>query len=173
MSKHYDVIVIGAGPAGYIAAIRCAQLGMDVACVEEWINKQDKPALGGTCLNVGCIPSKALLETTELLDEARNGFADLGIVCDNVDVDVPKMIARKDKIVQELTGGIAQLFKANKITWLQGTGRLLADKKVEVRSRNNELETHSADHVIIATGSVPIELGATPLHTEWAVRWLF
>ena len=122
MAEQYDVIVIGAGPAGYVAAIRCAQLGLKTACAEQWINKSGKPALGGTCLNVGCIPSKALLECTELYDQACNKFDDLGINIKGVDMDVPKMIARKDKIVTELTGGIAQLFKANGIDWLQGTG---------------------------------------------------
>lgn len=169
MSDHYDVIVIGAGPAGYVAAIRCSQLGLNVACVEEWINKQDNPALGGTCLNVGCIPSKALLEATELFEEANSGFADLGIICSDVKIDVPKLIARKDKIVRELTGGIEQLFKANKITWLPGTGRLFADKKVEVSSREGNTAMYSADHVIIATGSVPIELSAAKMHGDIVV----
>lgn len=169
MVEKYDVIVIGAGPAGYVAAIRCAQLGLKTACVEEWINKQDKPALGGTCLNVGCIPSKALLEATEKLEEARTGFEELGIVCGDVSVDVPKMIARKDKIVKDLTGGIEQLFKANKITWLQGQGKVMAEKKVQVTSREGEVSHHDTDNIIIATGSVPIELGATPLEGDAVV----
>ena len=163
MADKYDVIVIGSGPAGYVAAIRAAQLGMKVACVEKWINKQNKPALGGTCLNVGCIPSKALLESTELYHEAKHNFADLGINTGEVSVDVPKMIARKDKIVSELTGGIEMLFKANKIDWLIGTGKLLADKNVEVTSHDGDKKTYAAENVILASGSVPIELSATPL----------
>ncbi len=169
MADKYDVIVIGSGPAGYVAAIRAAQLGMNVACVEKWINKQNKPALGGTCLNVGCIPSKALLESTELYHEAKHNFADLGINTGEVSVDVPKMIARKDKIVSELTGGIEMLFKTNKIDWLVGTGKLLADKHVEVTDHDGVAKTYSADNVILASGSVPIQLGATPLEGDIVV----
>jgi len=167
MPDSYDVIVIGGGPAGYVAAIRAAQLGLSTACVEQWINKQEKPALGGTCLNVGCIPSKALLESTELYDEAKNNFADLGINTGEVTLDVPKMIGRKDKIVQELTGGIEMLFKQNGIDWLQGTGQLLGDKKVKVTSQDNKSTEYQAGNVIIATVSVPIALSATPLEGNW------
>lgn len=163
MADKYDVIVIGSGPAGYVAAIRAAQLGMKVACVEKWINKQNKPALGGTCLNVGCIPSKALLESTELYHEAKHNFDDLGINTGEVTVDVPKMIARKDKIVSELTGGIEMLFKANKIDWLIGTGKLLEAKQVQVTDHDGGVKKYDADNVILASGSVPIELGITPL----------
>ncbi len=169
MSSNYDVIVIGAGPAGYVAAIRAAQLGLKTACVEKWINKQGKPALGGTCLNVGCIPSKALLESTELYDQARHKFADIGIQTGALSMDVPTMIARKDKIVQELTGGIQQLFKANGIDWLQGSGKLMADKRVQVTASDSSAQEYTAGNVIIATGSVPIELDATPLHTDIVV----
>ncbi len=169
MADKYDVIVIGSGPAGYVAAIRAAQLGKSVACVEKWINKQNKPALGGTCLNVGCIPSKALLESTELYHEAKHNFADLGINTGEVSVDVPKMIARKDKIVSELTGGIEMLFKANKIDWLVGTGKLLAEKNVEVTDHDGGKKTYTAGNVILASGSVPIELGATPLEGDIVV----
>ena len=163
MPDTYDVIVIGGGPAGYVAAIRAAQLGLSTACVEQWINKQEKPALGGTCLNVGCIPSKALLESTELFDVARNNFDDLGINVGEVTLDVPKMIGRKDKVVQELTGGIEMLFKQNGIDWLQGRGQLLGDKIVKVTSHDGKDKDYQAGNVIIATGSVPIELAATPL----------
>lgn len=169
MAEQYDVIVIGAGPAGYVAAIRCAQLGLKTACVEKWINKTGKPALGGTCLNVGCIPSKALLEVTEFYDQANNKFDDFGINVTGVAMDVPKMIARKDKIVAELTGGIQQLFKANGIEWLQGAGKLLADKQVEVSGEDGSITNYSAGNIIIATGSVPIEIGATPLHSDIVV----
>jgi dihydrolipoamide dehydrogenase len=163
MADVYDVIVIGGGPAGYVAAIRAAQLGLKTACVEKWINKQEKPALGGTCLNVGCIPSKALLESTELYETAKHNFADLGINVGEVSVDVPKMIGRKDKIVQELTGGIEMLFKQNGIDWLQGSGQLLADKNVKVTGHDDKETVYGSENVIIATGSVPINLSATPL----------
>jgi len=169
MSDNYDVIVIGGGPAGYVAAIRAAQLGMKTACVEKWINKQDDPALGGTCLNVGCIPSKALLEATELYSVASHDFADMGIGVGNLTLDVPKMIARKDKIVRELTGGIASLFKSNKIDWLQGNGQLLADRQVKVTDHDGNEKSYAAENVIIATGSVPIELKATPLTDDIVV----
>ena len=169
MADVYDVVVIGGGPAGYVAAIRAAQLGLKTACVEKWINKQDKPALGGTCLNVGCIPSKALLESTELYENARHNFKDLGINVGKVSVDVPVMISRKDKIVQELTGGIAMLFKQNGIDWLQGQGQLLADSKVKVTASDGSESVVSAGNVIIATGSVPIELSATPLEGDIVV----
>jgi len=169
MTDQYDVIVLGAGPAGYVAAIRCAQLGMKTACVEKWLNKHDKPALGGTCLNVGCIPSKALLEATELYHEALHGFDDLGITCSDIKLDVPKMISRKDKIVSELTGGIEGLFKANGIDWLVGTGTVHADKKVTVTGHDGSSNNYSAKNIIVATGSVPIELPITPLHGDAVV----
>ena len=165
----YDVIVIGGGPAGYVAAIRAAQLGMRTACVEQWINKQGEPALGGTCLNVGCIPSKALLEATELYDIANHQLADMGINVGDLSLDVPKMIARKDRIVGELTGGIASLFKSNKIDWLQGKGTLLANKRVMVTARDGTESTHEAANVILASGSVPIALSATPLEGDIVV----
>ncbi|CAA6811539.1 MAG: Dihydrolipoamide dehydrogenase of 2-oxoglutarate dehydrogenase (EC [uncultured Thiotrichaceae bacterium] len=178
MSDKYDVIVIGGGPAGYVAAIRAAQLGMKVACVERWINKEGKPALGGTCLNVGCIPSKALLESSEQYEEIAHHAGDHGISVDGVQMDTSAMVARKDKIVSELTGGIAALFKANKIDWLQGTGTLLADKQVSVTPlEEGDATVYQADNVILATGSVPFELPSAPLtddrivDNEGALNW--
>ncbi|MCB1753950.1 MAG: dihydrolipoyl dehydrogenase [Gammaproteobacteria bacterium] len=170
MADSFDVIVIGAGPAGYVAAIRCAQLGLKTACVEKWIDKDNKPALGGTCLNVGCIPSKALLETSEKYDESLHHMGVHGISVSGVKIDVTAMIARKDKIVRELTSGIAQLFKANDIEWLQGTGKILPEKQVEVSGIDGKtVKTYSAENIIIATGSVPFELSATPLHEDIVV----
>ncbi len=166
MSEKFDVIVIGGGPAGYVAAIRCAQLGLNTACIENWINKQGKPALGGTCLNVGCIPSKALLESSQRFYDAKHHYADHGIVMQDVSADVPKMIEVKDKIVQELTGGIEGLFRANKVTWIKGTGALLPDKHVEVTDQSDNKTTYSADNVVLATGSNSIEIGATPLQGD-------
>jgi len=166
MSDKFDVIVIGAGPAGYVAAIRCAQLGLNTACVEGWINKQGKPALGGTCLNVGCIPSKALLEASQRYYDAVHHFDHFGITATSVSADVPNMISRKDKIVQELTGGIEGLFKANKVTWIQGTGSLLPEKQVEVSELNGGKSTYSAENIILATGSKSIEIPSAPLQGD-------
>lgn len=163
MSDKFDVVVIGAGPGGYVAAIRAAQLGLKTACVEKWLNKDGKPVFGGTCLNVGCIPSKALLEASHKYIEAKEEFADLGIQADNVSMDVKKMIARKDKIVGNLTMGIAALFKANGVTAFEGTGKLLAGKKVEVTDHKGEVQQIEAENVIIASGSVPVNIPPAPL----------
>ena len=157
MSEKFDVIVIGAGPAGYVAAIRCAQLGFKTACVDKWTNSEGKPSLGGTCLNVGCIPSKALLDSSEKVEQASHEFEDHGISVGKVSVDVKQMIARKDNIVKNLTMGIAGLFKANKITHLHGHGKLLADKKVEVSAGKGKT-VYQADNVILAVGSLPVSI---------------
>ncbi len=156
--KEFDVIVIGGGPAGYVSAIRAAQLGLKTACVEKWIGKEGKPTLGGTCLNVGCIPSKALLESSALYEEAKDHAADHGITVKGVTMDPKAMIARKDKIVTELTSGIAMLFQANKVEWLQGTGKLLKDNVVEVTGHDGKAETYKAKDVVLATGSVPVDI---------------
>jgi dihydrolipoamide dehydrogenase len=169
MSNKFDVIVIGAGPAGYVAAIRCAQLGMNTACVEMWVDKQGKPALGGTCLNVGCIPSKALLESSHYYEMSQHELAEHGVQPGNVKLDLKKMLQRKDKVVQDLTGGIQQLFKANKISWLQGRGKIRAGKQVEVKAQNGKSELYETDNIIIATGSVPIEISATPYSDDLIV----
>ena len=108
MSKLFDVVVIGAGPGGYVAAIRCAQLGLNTACIDDWKGAQGKPSLGGTCLNVGCIPSKALLESSENFERLTHDFAAHGICAENASVDVLKMVARKNKIVSDFTRGISQ-----------------------------------------------------------------
>ena len=156
MSK-FDVVVIGAGPAGYVAAIRCAQLGLNTAVVDRTIGKDGKPSLGGTCLNVGCIPSKALLESSEHFHKIKHGYDTHGITVSGLTLDVPAMIARKDRIVSTLTGGIQFLFKKNKITRLNGSGRLLPGKKVEVvpADKKEASTIVEADHIIIATGSEP------------------
>ena len=160
--KHYDVIVIGAGPAGYVAAIRAAQLGLKTACVEKYIHR-DKPSLGGTCLNVGCIPSKALLESSHLYSMAKtNELAEHGISQKSLSLDLDKMHARKNKVVNDLTSGIEQLFKANKIDWLKGTARIHKDKKLTVSDFDGKDHQYAADNIIIATGSAPIEIPAAP-----------
>src|SRR5690554_5487294 len=167
--KKYDVIVIGAGPAGYVAAIRSAQLGMKTACIESYRNKHGEPALGGTCLNVGCIPSKALLDSSDQYYRLLNTFPEHGIKAEKVTLDVEAMIARKDQIVRDMTGGIRQLFAANKVEWLQGHGKLLDGKVVEFTPHEGEPERLQAENVILATGSTPIELSAVPLDGERVV----
>jgi len=158
MSKSYDVVVIGAGPAGYVAAIRAAQHGLKVACIDEWKNKDGKNAFGGTCLNAGCIPSKAMLESSELFHRAKHEFKKHGIVIGGVEVDMAAMQKRRAGIVRQLTNGIAGLFKANNVDGLVGHGKLLAGKKVEFTPVNGKPEMIDASNVIIATGSEPIEL---------------
>lgn len=164
----FDVIVIGGGPGGYAAAIRCAQLGLKTACIEERLNKQGKPALGGTCLNVGCIPSKALLDSSWKFHEANTALADHGIGVGKVSIDVEQMIARKDDIVAKLTGGIAALFQANKVTWLQGKGYLKASKQVEFTPLDGKEKPQvlSADNIILAAGSVPIDIPVAPVDNK-------
>ncbi|MDX1519792.1 MAG: dihydrolipoyl dehydrogenase [Gammaproteobacteria bacterium] len=162
----YDVVVIGAGPGGYVAALRCAQLGLKTACVEGWINKQGKPALGGTCLNVGCIPSKALLDSSHHFYHIKHEASDHGINAAGVTIDVNKMVQRKDKIVQMLTQGISGLFRKNEVTWIQGHGRLGPDRQVEVTlttDAGTEKTQVQADSIIIATGSVPAAIPPAPI----------
>lgn len=162
MTDKYDVVVMGAGPAGYVAAIRCAQLGLTVACVDNWVNPEGKNVLGGTCLNVGCIPSKALLESSELYSVAQHDFAKHGIKLSGVKLDLDTMMARKNQIVSELTQGIDGLFKANKVTSITGHGRMLTDKRVEV-TQGKKVQVISGDNIIIATGSSPMEIPSAPL----------
>lgn len=147
MSESYDLIVIGAGPGGYVAAIRAAQLGMKTALIER------EPRLGGTCLRVGCIPSKALLESTELLEQSRHEFESRGLMIGGVDVDLPRMMAHKDGVISQLDGGIQGLLKKNKVDRLVGHGSLLGNGLVEVRGETETTE-YSAKNILIATGSV-------------------
>ncbi len=163
MSGKFDVIVIGSGPAGYVAAIRAAQLGLKTACVEKWKSKEGKGVNGGTCLNVGCIPSKALLDSSHKFHEAKEDFAVHGISTGKVEVDVPSMIQRKESIVKQLTGGIAGLFQANKVTPLYGSGKLLAGKKVQVIDNDGKETVYEAENVILASGSIPVNIPVAPL----------
>jgi dihydrolipoamide dehydrogenase len=165
MSK-FDVVVIGSGPAGYVAAIRAAQLGLNVACLEKGTNKMGKTSFGGTCLNVGCIPSKALLDSTLKYAEAKDDFDVHGISLKNLSMDIPQMIARKDQIVGQLTGGIGQLFKANGVTAILGAGKVLAGKQVEVTKADGSVDIIDTDNIIIAAGSVPIEIPPTPIDQD-------
>jgi len=158
MSQKFDVVVIGAGPGGYVAAIKAAQMGFKTACIEKYIGKEGKVALGGTCLNVGCIPSKALLDSSYKYHEAHESFNLHGISAENIAMDVPVMIARKDSIVKNLTGGIGVLFKANGVTLFEGHGKILANKQVEVTGLDNSVQMLDATNIIIASGSAPIEI---------------
>jgi dihydrolipoamide dehydrogenase len=155
--KHYDVAVIGGGPAGYPAAIRAAQLGLSAVCIDDWKNEQGVRLFGGTCLNVGCIPSKALLESSELFHRAETEFSVHGIKVGGLGLDVAAMQSRKAGIVQQLTTGIEALFKAAGVVGIKGRGKLLGGNRVEVKTEAG-VETLSATHVVLATGSVPVEL---------------
>ncbi|MBN8426059.1 MAG: dihydrolipoyl dehydrogenase [Xanthomonadales bacterium] len=157
--QQFDVVVIGGGPGGYVAAIRAAQLGMSVACVDATKGKADgKLALGGTCLNVGCIPSKALLDSSRQFHNLTHMFADHGISADNAKIDVKAMVGRKDKIVKQFNGGVSALFKANKVTAFHGFGTLHANKRVSVKAHDGKDVELQAKHVILASGSSSIEL---------------
>jgi len=160
MAKNFDVAVIGAGPGGYIAAIRAAQLGLNTVCIDEFESVDGRPSLGGTCLNVGCIPSKALLESSENYERALHKFGEHGINIKDVSLDVATMLARKDKIVQQFTSGIGLLFKKNKVSSMHGHGRLTGGGEafqIEVKGKDGS-ETINAKNVVIATGSVPRQI---------------
>ncbi len=179
MKLEYDVIIIGAGPGGYVAAIRCAQLGMSVACVDKWLDQNNKPRLGGTCLNVGCIPSKALLESSEIYCQSASSLGQHGVDIKDVSLNLQQMMDRKNNVVNTLTFGIESLFKANKIDWIQGKATIannvdLPDtkpkvKKVNVELHNNEVISLKAPNIIIATGSSPIDLPIAPIDNQCIV----
>jgi len=162
MSDSYDVIVIGGGPAGYPAAIRAGQNGLTVACIDEWRNRDGSYAFGGTCLNAGCIPSKALLESSELLHRAREEFATHGIRIGSAEMDVAQMQKRKAGIVKASTQGILALFKAAKVTGLSGHGRLLPGRKVEYTAADGTVTVLTAKAVVLASGSTPMPLKSVP-----------
>jgi dihydrolipoamide dehydrogenase len=167
--NNYDVIIIGAGPAGYVAAIRCAQLGMTVACVDAWLDREGKPALGGTCLNAGCIPSKALLESSAVYQQLKQDMNGHGITVSNVELDVAAMINSKEQTVHDLTRGIAGLFESNGIEWLPGRGQLLPERHVLVTAHDGAWQTIAAAHVILAPGSTPVQLAVAPLQNDTVV----
>jgi dihydrolipoamide dehydrogenase len=156
MPERFDLVIIGAGPGGYVAAIRAAQLGMQVACVEK------RGTLGGTCLNVGCIPSKALLDSSEWYAQAHAKFARHGIQVGDLRLDLKAMLARKDSVVKGLTDGVAFLFKKNKITWVQGAGRLAGSGKVVVKGTGGETRMLECKAVLLATGSEAVSLPSLP-----------
>ena len=163
----YDLVVLGAGPAGYVAAIRAAQLGLSVACVEEWLTPQSKPALGGTCLNVGCIPSKALLQSTEFYAQTQHEWASHGIRVKGVELDLARMLQRKSDIVSKMTQGIEFLFRKNKITWQQGHATLngvAGDKQFKVTVKSVAKSAKGESPVELTAGSVIIATGSKPRH---------
>ncbi|MGC8521439.1 MAG: dihydrolipoyl dehydrogenase [Steroidobacteraceae bacterium] len=162
MADSFDVIVIGGGPAGYPAAIRAGQNKLSVACIDEWRNHDGSYAFGGTCLNAGCIPSKALLESSELYHRAREEFAVHGIKVGEVGLDVAQMQKRKEGIVKVSTQGITALFKASGVTALQGHGKLLPGRRVQFTAADGSKRELTAKHVILASGSVPVELKVAP-----------
>jgi dihydrolipoamide dehydrogenase len=166
MSDQFDVIVIGGGPAGYPAAIRAGQNGLKVACIDAWKNYDGSATFGGTCLNAGCIPSKALLESSELLHRAQSEFAAHGIRTGGIEFDLAAMQKRKAGIVKGMTGGIVQLLKAAGVTALQGRGRLLPGRKVEYTAHDGAKRTLSAKHVVLASGSTPTPLRTAPFDGE-------
>jgi dihydrolipoamide dehydrogenase len=157
MSKAFDVVVIGGGPGGYIAAIRAAQLGFNTACIDEWKNDKGGPAPGGTCTNVGCIPSKALLQSSEHFEHAGHSFADHGIGLSNLSIDIGKMLGRKDTVVKQNNDGILFLFKKNKVSFFHGRGSFVkaADGGYEIAVAGDKPDTLTARNVIVATGSNP------------------
>ena len=170
MTEKFDVIVIGAGPGGYVAAIRAAQLGLKTACIDMFTSKDGKPAPGGTCLNVGCIPSKALLDSSKYFYQLQHDYSAHGISVKDASMDVPLMIARKDDIVKKLTGGVGQLFKGNKITYYQGKGKLKAGRQVEVTPVDgSEPLALDADNIILASGSIPIQIPNVEFDGEYIV----
>jgi len=170
MTEKFDVIVIGGGPGGYVAAIRCAQLGLKTACIDSTTGKDGKASPGGTCLNIGCIPSKALLDSSKHFHHLQHDYESHGIHVKAATIDVPTMIARKDAVVKKLTGGVSQLLKANKVTFYHGTGTLGTDRRVAVTmtdgGENLQLE---AGNVILASGSVPIEIPNVAFDGEYIV----
>jgi dihydrolipoamide dehydrogenase len=170
MADTFDVIVIGGGPGGYVAAIRAAQLGLKTACIDSYTGKDGKASPGGTCLNVGCIPSKALLDSSKIYHHLQHDYEAHGIRCEKPSIDVQAMLARKDGVVKKLTGGVTQLLKGNKVAFYHGKGRLGAERRVEVTLADSDdtVELQAAN-VILASGSVPIEIPNVTFDGEYIV----
>jgi len=167
--KEFDLIVIGGGPGGYVAAIRAAQLDLKVLLVDDRQNDDGKPAPGGTCLNIGCIPSKALLDSSKHFAHVRDDYAEHGIQVEKVSIDVEKMLERKDAVVKQLTGGVTQLLKANKVEFVNGRGKLLADREVELSPHEGDTWTAKGKHVLLAAGSVSFSIPNVEIDNETIV----
>ena len=163
MDNNFDVIVIGSGPGGYVCAIRCAQLGLKTACVEY------RETLGGTCLNVGCIPSKSLLNSSEMFHKSQKEFDKLGIEISNIKLNLPKMMANKNKSVLTLTKGIEFLFKKNKVSHLKGKGSILSNNTVLVKDNSGKEKKYNAKNIVIGTGSIPSSLPDLKIDEETIV----
>jgi dihydrolipoamide dehydrogenase len=170
-AEKWDVVVIGAGPGGYVAAIRCAQLGLKTLCIDEWIDHKGQSTLGGTCLNVGCIPSKALLESSHLYQQAKAGFDQHGISFPSLDIDIKTMLARKDQVVQDLTQGIRTLFKANNVEEIHGRAKITALDTIVITDRKTrkKIKKVKAKNIIIATGSSPIRLQQAMIEDDYII----
>jgi dihydrolipoamide dehydrogenase len=166
--SNFDVVVVGAGPAGYVCAIRCAQLGLNVACVDAWSDKNNKPSPGGTCLNVGCIPSKALLDSSHHYSFLANHAADHGINIERCEIDVAKMLQRKNKVVKTLATGVKGLLKKNKVTFVHGNAAIKESKEVHVVTNGGD-QILVAESIVIATGSKPFELDFLPIDQKQIV----
>ena len=167
--KEFDLIVIGGGPGGYVAAIRAAQLGLKTLMADDRRNEDGKPAPGGTCLNIGCIPSKALLDSSKHFAHVQDDYADHGIQVEKVSMDIGQMQKRKEGVVRQLTGGVTQLLKANKVEFVNGRGKLLADRQVELEPHDGDAFTASAKHVILAAGSVSFSIPNVEIDNEHIV----
>ena len=164
--NQFDVIFIGGGPGGYAGAIRAAQLGLKTLLIDDRQGEDGNPAPGGTCLNVGCIPSKALLDSSKHFHHIQHDYAEHGIRTDGLSIDVEKMLDRKRKAVKQLNTGLLQLFKANKIEFVNGRGKLFADRQVEVAPNEGDKYTASAQHVVLAAGSVPFSIPNVEVDNE-------
>jgi dihydrolipoamide dehydrogenase len=169
VSNPFDVIIIGSGPAGYVCAIRCAQLGLSTAVIEQSTGDSSQPLLGGTCLNVGCIPSKALLDSSQRYAEAAGHLSEHGIGVGEVTLDIAGMMARKEKIVSQLTGGVSGLLKHNGVTVITGAAMLMTGREVAVTSGEGEVAHYTADHVVLAAGSEPAAIPPAPIDGERVV----
>lgn len=168
--KNYDVIVIGAGPAGYVAAIRSAQLGLKTVCIDNWKNSKGQPSLGGTYINAGCIPSIALLESSRIFHLLNHDIAKHGIKVNDVTLSIPRMLKRKDEIVDTLNKQIVELFKKNNIESIHGNGRLLEAGKVEITNIGGQsTSVISAENVILATGSVPVDIPCATIDNQFII----